>query len=239
LKVLFFALIYAVLVSCTSDPADEVTPNNPLSGLPDKGPIRLTSPAIGQRSYYAFFTAKDNTGNVSFNYPGDTLIIGITGFESDQWVIKEFLSEGSMSKKKSTSTLAFWKGYADSVFVSHMKMDASINVSRPANSVYNSFAFTGRNWSFQISDVLDTEQLNPQCYPAFYYSSNVWMEYSKNYTQFGKTFDRLNIHFDYRDMATDGFGFMYAYDLANSFVRVSWINYWELNKAYGWDLISK
>lgn len=61
----------------------------------------------------------------------------------------------------------------------------------------------------------------------------------KNYTQHGKTFDRLNIHYDYRDMATDGFGFMYAYNLTNSFVRISWISYWELNKADGWDLISK
>jgi hypothetical protein len=239
MRIIFIAMFYCTVVGCTSD-STVVVPQNPLTGLPDKGPIRLSSPAIGQRSYYTFFTAKDNTGNVSFSYPGDTLIIGITGFESDQWVVKEFLSDGSISKKKSTSSSAFWKGYADSVFTSYMKIDPYyINVSRPANRTYNSFAFAGRNWAFQIADVLDTEPSNPQCSPAFYYRSTVWMEYSKDYTQFGKTFEKLNIHFDYRDMSTDGFGFMYAYQMPHGFVRISWVNYWELSKANGWDLIAK
>lgn len=241
LKAIFFVLICAVLPGCTSDSANEVTPNDPLTGLPNKGPIQLDNPVIGQRSSYVYFTATRKDETVNFSYPGDTLIVGITGFESNQWVIKEFLGEGSVSKKnKSTSGSGSWKGYADSVFVSNMKIDAdSIYVTRPKTRAYNSFAFAGRNWAFQILQVADTEPSNATCSPAFRYDSHVWMEYSKNYTQHGKTFDRLNIHYDYRDMATDGFGFMYAYNLPNSFVRISWISYWELNKADGWDLISK
>lgn len=230
-----------MLVSCNSDSANEVTPNNPLTGLPDKGPIQLDNPIVGQRSYYLYFTAINKDATVSFSYPGDTLIVGIAGFESNQWVIKEFLTEGSVSRKnKSNSGPGSWKGYADSVFLSNMKIDAdSIYLSRPKTRAYNSFAFAGRNWAFQVSQVADTEPLNITCSPAFRYGSTVWIEYTKTYKQHGKTFDRLNIHHDYRDMATDGFGFMYGYDLPHSFVRISWVSYWELNKANGWDLIIK
>lgn len=154
LKALFilFVLIGTALVSCTDDPVNEVIPDNPLAGLPNKGPIQLDNPAIGQRSYYVYYkvTSKDET--ISYSYPGDTLIVFISGFKSNGWVIKEFLTDGSISKKnKSTSGPGSWKGYADSVFVSTLNVDDdSVYLSRPTTRAYNSFAFSGKTGLFRL-----------------------------------------------------------------------------------------
>jgi hypothetical protein len=241
MKIILTAIIYCMLVGCTSDTITIVVPENPLKGLPDNGPIQLDNPAIGQRSYYVAFSASHTNDNNLYTYPGDTLTVGISGIESNQWVLKEFLTEGSVSKKnKSNSGPGSWKTYADSVFITYLKIDSdSIRLTRPASRTYYSFVFIGKKWAFQISPVSDSNPLNPQCSPAFYYGSSVWTEYSTNYSQFGKSFDHLNIYFDYRDMSTDGHGFMHAYGMKYGFVRISWISFWELDKASGWDLIVK
>lgn len=40
-------------------------------------PIRFDAPAVGQRSYYTFFSAVSVPGSANFEYPGDTLIIAL------------------------------------------------------------------------------------------------------------------------------------------------------------------
>ena len=236
---LLFLLVIGTLINCSSDPNDEVTRNSPLTGLPDKGAIRFDDPAIGQRNYYVYFNATHTNVSTSYDYFGDTLVVGITSFESNKWVIKEFLTEGSISKKNKSGTgPGSWKVYADSIFVSQLKIDGdSVYLTRSPNRTFYSFAFMGRNWAFPVVSISDTNPLNSTCSPAFYYKSSVWMEYSKNYLQLGTTFDHLNIHFDYRDMATDGFGFIHAYGMPYGFVRIAWVNYWTLDKANGWDLL--
>jgi|JI102314A2RNA_FD_contig_31_4888597_length_1553_multi_3_in_0_out_0_3 hypothetical protein len=229
-----FIVIVLIGIGCTSEITPEVI-EDPLLGLPDLGPVRFDAPAIGQRSYYTYFTALSGE---EFNYSGDTIVMAITGINSSGWELKEFLTKQSVSKTNKTENHT-WKAFADSIFVSSLNIQSdSIVVTRPAQFAYNTFSLAGKRNAFQFLPVPDSEPLNSECLPLFDYASTRWVEYSTNFSNLGTTYDRLNLHFDYRDMTTDGFGFMYVYSPSSGFVRLTWISFWNLNKVSGWDLVN-
>ena len=237
---LFLIIAIGFLFACSSDDPqlnkDEI-PDDPLAGLPDKGPVRFDDPQIGQRSHYVFFKAtEDNTTHeVNFDYIPDTLVLAITDKEVDKWVVKEFLTNGSNSK---TSDKGLWVTVAQSVFVRHLTVnDDSAYFFKPAEADPFSFVFVGVSRTIPLKPIGDPAPLNVACLPRLEYASTLWMQYTVNYSQFGQTFQHLNNYFDYRPMATDGSGFMYAYGPSFGFVRWTWVNYWSLGYAEGWDLI--
>lgn len=229
--------LLCIIIGCSDEFIPEVT-KDPLEGLPNLGPIRFDSPAVGQRSYYAYFKAIDEGENVAFNYTGDTVVLAITNSINSGWEVKEFLTSKSVSKVNRTSQ-QLWTGFADSVFVSNLNFQSdSLIISRAAQAAYFSFLLPGQRISLQSFLVSEAEKNNPECLPLFGYASNRWVEYSANFVNFGRVYGRLNIHFDYRDMTTDGLGFMYAYSPSDGFVRLTWVSYWGLSVANGWDQVS-
>jgi hypothetical protein len=247
MKIIGFLLIMFLLFNCQDDSSsiDPPTPArpNPLEGLQDMGRIRFDDPAIGQRSYYIFFDAEFDyvTKKSNFQYSPDTLVLAITGKEAENWVLKDFLTDGSVSRKSNGE--GYWAGWADSVFVRHLILDAdSIHVLRPPDADFSSFVFYilhGRKIKYPISLVSDPAPINPNCLPFDHPLSGEFMEYTQNYTQLGETFDHLNNYFDNRGMETDGLGYMYAYSPSVGIVRITWVSPWVSDKAKGWDLLSK
>jgi len=242
-KTFLIIVLGLALFSCSSD---EPTPKtndpqyeDPLEGLPDKGPVRFDNPEIGQRSYYTFFEAtEDNSSHeVSFNYTADTLVLAITGQESGKWIVKEFLTQASNSK---TSDDGYWSSVPDSVIVRYLEFENdSVYFSKPTEADPFSFVFVGNKITLPLSPVDDPAPLNPDCLPMFGLGSTIWMQYTVNYSQHGQTFDHLNNYFDYRAMTYDGLGFMYAYEPSYGIVRWTWVSYWSWDQANGWDLIPK
>ncbi len=248
MKIIGVLLISLLLFNCTDDSSPYAPPPapakpNPLEGLPDMGRIRFDEPMIGQRSYYVFFDVEYNyqMKKAAFQYSSDTLVLAITGKEAENWVLKDFLTDGSLSKESNSG--GYWTGWADSVFVCHLRMDAdSIYVLRPPQVDFFSFIFHvlhGRKIKYPISLISEPAPLNPSCLPFDHPSGGEFMEYTLNYTQLGQTFDHLNNYFDNRAMPTDGLGYMYAYSPSVGIVRTTWVNPWTSNKANGWDLVSK
>lgn len=240
-------LISLLLFSCTSNdlsPIDPAVPGrpNPLEGLSDKGPIRFDNPAIGQRSYYVFFDAEfdSQTEKASIQYSSDTLVLAITGKESVHWVLKDFLTDGSISRKDKTG--GYWGGWVDSVFVRHLRLDAdSIHIVRPPNAEFSSFVFQifeRKKITFPVSLISYPAVLNANCLPFDHPLGGEFMEYTLDYTQLGQTFDHLNNYFDNRGMEGDGLGYMYAYSHSVGVVGIAWVSAWDFNEAKGWDLIS-
>jgi len=237
----FVAVLALGLLACSSDDPQIADANDPvfdpLEGLPDKGQIRFDNPEVGQRSHYVFFNAtEDNsTHEVSFEYIADTLVLAIVGKEADNWIINEFLTNGSISK---TSDNSGWSGLAETVVIRHLKFEAdSAYFSKPAGADPFSFVFVGESRIIPLLPVEDPAPLNVNCLPKLEYASTLWMQYTLNYSQFGQTFQHLNNYFDYRPMSSDGLGFMYAYGPSSGMVRWTWVSYWSLDKADGWDLV--
>jgi hypothetical protein len=230
-------LLFIVLISiigCSSNDEEPSTIIDPLAGLPNAGEIKFNSPAIGQCNYLVSFEARFEDDNFLIEYRQDTLILAITGLKDGNWILKEFLSKGSVSKK---SNSGYWTSFADSIFVSEVNVSSdSIVISRMSNMPFNSFILLGNRRSFQTSLVPETENFNPNCWPANGYSTNRWMEYSNDYIQLGKSYSHVNITFDYRDMSTDGPGFMFAYSPEKTFIRLLWVSPWDW-EFKGWDLL--
>ena len=218
--------------SCSDDapvPLKEQRPD-PLAGLPDEGPVRFDNPVIGQRSSYIYFRAfnKTATEDIRFEYTTDTLVMAVTGKESDRWILKEFITEGSTFLS------------SDTVFTLSLRIESdAASFSEPSGGSYYSNFFAIRHGeSIKIPMLLIAEpsKENPTCSPFASINSNE-MEFTRNYTQFGKMFEHLNIYQDYTETATDGSGFMYVYSAANGFVRMTVFNPWVYDTVTGWDLI--
>ena len=239
---LFMIIVISLLFACSSEEPqlnkNGDPPDHPLKGLPDNGPIRFDDPQIGQRSHYVFFkaTENNNTHEINFDYFPDTLVLAITGKEADKWIVKEFLTNGSNSKNSADGV---WTTFALSVLVRHLRVNAdSAYFSKPDGAADPfSFVFARESRTIPLKPVGDPAPLNVSCLPKIDYASTLWMEYTVDYSQFGQTFQHLNNYFDYRPMATDGSGVMYAYSPSFGLVRCTWVNYWELDYALGWDLI--
>jgi len=241
-KYTLLILLALTFLGCSSEdptisPDPEYKKENPLEGLADKGAIRFDKPEIGQRSFYVFFNASESntTHEISFDYFADTLVLAITGQEADKWIVKEFLTEGSNSV---TSDDGHWGSVADSVIIRHLEVDAdSAYFFRPQGTDPFSFVFVGASIAFPLLPVGDPAPLNANCLPILDYESTSFMQYAVNYSQFGQTFEHLNIYFDYTPMNGDGSGFMHAYGSSFGIVRWTWVSYWSLGHADGWDLI--
>ena len=244
LALLYLIALCFVCITCSdgdSEP-DPVPPLkdefvNPLEGLPDEGPINFQNPSIGQRSRFVLFEAeyKRPAGDVVFNYLTDTLVIAITGKKSEDWIIKEFLTEGSASRLPIEDT--YWGFMADSVFLSYLHLDAdSIYFYRAPQQWFITFAFH-QDQKFPLSLVSDDFPENPNGLPLFGSSGIRWMEFTKDFVRPGKSFDRLNMYFNYIEMRGDGHGYTYLYSPSDGLVRIAWISAWHLDDAAGWDWV--
>ena len=213
-------IAYYMLLSFSDNSIVEpVTFIDPLEGLADEGAISFKDPAIGQRSSFIFYVATyaPSTGNVDFKYESDSLVIAITGKEFEKFIIKEFLSEGSYSRHNRTNSS--WGSMADSILVSHLLLEEdSICISRRPGYFQPTFIFrTEQKFPFQIAS--DAFPENQGGLPLFQITESRWLEYVKNFSRPGKTYDRLNVYFDYRDMRTVGIGHMHIYGQGDGLVR--------------------
>lgn len=236
--VLLCFLISIGFTSCSDESDKEPEFEDPLKDIPDKGPMNFESPEIGQRSRFVLFEATYSTltEEVDFTYHPDTLVMAITDRSSETWIVTEFLTKGSNARLRPTNSP--WGSVSDSVFVSNLVIDDdSIQFSRPGNS-WVSFTIL-KEQKFPLTLVSDDFPENVGGLPHFtgYLTTLRWMEYVKNYERLGKTFDRLNIYFDYRDVATDGSGLTILYGPTDGLVRMAWVNPWTPDVAAGWDLI--
>ncbi len=231
-KWLFFSII--TFVGCESEgllpKIISIEFKTPLEGLPNKGRIRFDNPEVGQRNFYLKFEATKGTGTSGpqFNYKNDTLVYAITGKVGDKWILKEFMTVGSVSNAILTDI--------DTAVVTHfMQIDTdSIHFTMPAGGFIR-FSPVGSDLSlpFVVSDEIE----NKDCLPIFEYRSSIWSAYTLNHTQFGEHFDYLLNYFDYTDMSGDGYGYTFVYANQTGLTRMAWISAWDIWDADGWDLL--
>lgn len=236
MRSLIVVLFLSFLIGCNDDETTRTWPD-PLEGLPDNGPLRFDAPAIGQRSYYISFRGykEPNSQSVVYEYTRDTLVLAITGQESNYWIIKEFLTLGSDIRQAAGADASL-----DSVYVIRLKTDTdSVYLGDPTGKSYYSYFFAidqNKLFSLPLSLIDEPAAQNPTCSPFIARNSDA-MQYALNYTQKGQTFDHLNIYADNSMTATDGPALMYVYGKAYGFVRMSVINPMVSERATGWDLV--
>jgi hypothetical protein len=239
MRILVTLVIFSIVSSCTDEEPVVKKWRDPLEGLPDKGPLRFDEPAIGQRSYFVSFRATNDftTEEVQYEYVGDTLVLAITGKQSDYWILNEFITQGSSSRLSLEDDSVL-----DSVYVTTLRIDSdSVYFGDPSGkSYFSNFFGIPANSLFKLSLALVTESAkeNPTCSPFLSRNADS-MEFSLNYIQLGQTYVHLNVYGDNSMTATDGPALMYVYAPSYGFVRMSAINPWVSDRAAGWDLTSR
>jgi hypothetical protein len=230
------------LLSCSESDNDEfiTTFTDPLQGIVDQGELNFADPAVGQRSKFVLFKATYSytSEEVTMVYQPDTLVLAITEQRSDRWIIKEFLTAGSDSRLKNNT--GYWWNMADSVCQSNLRIDNdSIYVDRNAGNGFITFAFP-QPQKFPFSLVSDQAPEYDNAFPLFQISNaNRWTAYIENYDHRGTVFPRLNIYFNYTEVAFDGWGYTYVYGPSDGLVRIAWVSAWSPTEAAGWDLIPR
>lgn len=238
MRSLIVVLLFYLLVGCNDDETTRIWPD-PLEGLPNAGPLKFDAPAIGQRSYYISFRGvKDGTSEtVRYEHTNDTIVLAITGTESNRWIVKEYLTPGSDIRQAAGEDASL-----DSVFVTRLMIDTdSIYFGDPTGAPYYSYLFAiSKNdfFSLPMSLIDEPATQNPSCSPFIARKSDE-MQYALGYTLFGQTFDHLNIYPDNSMTATDGPALMYVYAPEYGIVRMSVINPMAPERATGWDLVSR
>lgn len=241
-----FALAFTLLRCADPEPPpidpvpEEEEPKefiDPLAGVPDEGPVSFENPVVGQRSYYVLFEAVKTGDNIDFQYKPDTLVFAITKKLSEAWEVTEFLTKGSNSRVNPENS--YWGNWGDTLFLSYLQLELdSIHFYKDPEKLFVSFAFP-REQKFPLQLVSDKYPNNPNGLPLFGASGTRWMEFTLSYTVFLKTFDRLNMYFNYTEMSGDGHGFTHVYGPSDGLVRTAWVSFWSSEKAVGWDLIPR
>lgn len=231
-----FLLLFVVFSACQKkeplqDPPTAPKWTSPLAGLPDEGRIRWDNLKVGQRSRYLYFEANGNslTTNITPAYNQDTLVLAITGQDAQGFILKEFVIPDSVGTFMSDTIY---------VYANHLKQEQDSLKFIPEKP-YNSLIFNSTTHALSLSAFAAPVTEYPEACPYLGYRSDKWEGFTNQHTHLGHTYSPLNLVYDYIDMPADGWGYMYAYDVPNGLVRMTWVSFWTTDLAKGWDLLDE
>lgn len=222
------------ICACESDndPAID-TFKDPLLGIADKGHISFENPQVGQRNYYVQFKAiKTSNGDILFSYLADTVVMGIVSQTTKGWQVTQHLTRRSkLVTQNSISAMA------DSIFTYQMEIHSDSVRFKKKGLPYLSFIPVPA--AALPLNVPAAAISKADCAPELNHSIEKWYTYSNSCMVLGREYDSVIGYRNYVDMATDGFGFVYDYQIENGFTRIAWISAWRSNEAEGYDLVSR
>jgi len=212
---------------CKDDPV-----HPPAAGLDH---VRFDALAVGQRSHYLYFlcTHYGDPNQGTQTYEPDTLMLVVAGQEGDRFRIEESLTAGSDSRHGAghvsdpDTTYTYWmQSTGDSLFV----------LDPEGSSSLGSRIFLAGRQRFPLAPVTGPLTTFTGWQPNLPYHEDLVTAYASNHVQFGRSFDRLNILQDNRDMQFDAPGYLFVYAGDHGLVRWAWYSWWT-GEGTGWDLL--
>ena len=197
--------------------------------------VRFDTLAVGQRSHYLYFrcTHYGDPSHGTQTYVPDTLMLVVAGQEGDRFRIEESLTAGSASRHGAghlsdpDTTYTYWmQSMGDSLFV----------LNPEGSSFLGSRIFLAGRQRFSLAPVAGPLTTFIGWQPNLPYHESRVTAYASNHAQFGRSFDRLNILQDNRDMQFDAPGYLFAYAGDHGLARWARYSWWTL-EGTGWDLL--
>ena len=204
---------------------------SPLAGLPNEGRIQWSQMKVGQRSRYLYFEANGHAhpAQITPAYYQDTLVLAITGEDAQGFILTEFIIPDSFGRFNSDTAY---------LHVNHLKIEQD-SVKFTRTGPYNSNIFAYKTHSLPLTPFATPLPEYPEATPFFGVETEKWEAFTQQHIHLGQTYGPLNLVYDYRDMAADGWGYLFAYDVPNGLVRFTWISWWSPDLAKGWDLLEE
>lgn len=195
------------------------------------GPVRFDEPAVGQRSRYLFFFC-DHYGNPVQGtqiYAPDTLQLFVANLDGNRFRIEESLTMGSASRHGATNVTD-----AESTYTYWLQVDGD-SLLVPTDIPSRIF-WTRLQRDLPLGTISGPETRFVGWQPDLPYHESLVTASVVDHTQFGHSFDRLNLLMDNRMMQVDGPGFMFAYAAETGLVRWAYYRWWG-RLGSGWDLL--
>ncbi len=222
-----FALPLSILLfsACNKNeqPDPQVTPD----------PIQFDAMEVGQKWRYLGLLGEDyGTSQDSFTYTDDTLVLEVIAKDQNGFLIEETLIYNG-------STTEFLSQNKDAVFRYYLEVvDDTLRYTKPGTPFPQSriFSYLTAVQGLPFQEFSTNELEVSGWKPNIGYCECRYLAYTKDYTLFGRNYDRLNILVENRAMATDASGETYIYSSKHGIVRFSTYNPWT-QRGYGWDLL--
>ena len=237
-------LLLLLAAACHPEPELLVTPVIPATvyptdTLPDLGQIHFNDLQIGQRSRYVYFHIDEasNFADTVIDYRPDTLVVVITGHDAAGFIVKEFITRGSVSHD--TAVNAVYAG--DSILTYRLRVDQdSLHfISQPPITCWCTLSriFLSPDQALPLAPIPAPQTTFLGWQTALYESPDYDTAYVENFLHWGQTFDRLNIVWDNRAIAYDGGRILFAYSASHGLVRWGYRSSWLQTTGHGWDLL--
>ncbi len=226
---IFFLSLLAFLSACKKD-----EPYYAPQSVP--GHIRFDTLAVGQVSRYLCLNGR-HYYTISFDgyfeYTDDTLQLEIVAQDANGFKVAETLHYAG--------AVNTWIDgpWMDSTYYYYLRVSNDTLRIIPVNTNYaysRIFAFHARHDGIPLQKKESVEVKIKDWRTTFPSYADRFEGHVENYTQFGKTYDYLNVIVENSGMAADGNGETYIFSKPFGIVRFSTYGSWT-GEGYGWDLL--
>jgi len=225
----------AVCLLCFSCKKEEVQPT-----IEDntRTNINLTKPEIGQQSRYILFRGEDikDDDNFSFEYLPDTLAVEIIAEDENGYLVKEFLTPGSLSLNGENNV-----AYADSTWYYYIYVDdtdQSLKVKQRGNYYRTRlfFLYDEQSRGLGLQQIASPETEIRGWKTTLPFEKDFMTARSSDFTLFDTKYDAVNIVIDNRPMLEGLPGSTHVFSLEQGLIRSSEYSDFD-GKGYGWDVL--
>ncbi len=229
-----YVLLFALLLGCSQEENIPLPSENFLSKQ-----VSLADMAIGQRSRHIVFKGFDYLNEDSiynYSYSKDTLILEVSDFDGEWFILKEYLASGSAILKNPTESL-LPDGDTDTAFVKARVNGDYLDLGRMGHSYGGRLLYTFLADSIPLPPIISNSvdysgwffPLPKGVYSTFY-------GHDPMYQQGGVNFLYTNVIVRNEAMAADGPGLTMVYEPGGMLIRVLQTNYW-VTYGLGYDLM--
>lgn len=220
-------LIISFIWSC----APEATPPQMLET------ISFVNPQIGQTSRYILLQGENyhEEKNTNFSYLFDTLQVSVTEVHDGYFVVKEALTEGSISRHGQSRV-----SFADSTFYYHIVVNDNLEltIKAPGERTFSRLFFIqeGATELLPLTNFQDLKVDIVGWKTSLPVVNEKIQAFTQDFDLFDQTFPKLNVLVDNRNMRRLGVGQTHIYSATKGLVRSSQYNS-STGAGFGWDLL--
>ena len=230
MKHTFFLFALAAIALFSSCKKEAVPYNN--FNNPDK--ISFENMAVGQKSKYLELTGEGyySHNTDSFVYTDDSLSLEIISQDANGFLVEE--------RDHYTGTVSNWLEYEkDSVYYYYFKVENDTLKIKPKNNPYlrsRIFGYHVGHTGLPLAEYTNNPIEIQGWLTSVPYCECYHDGYTKDFTLFDETYDRLNVIVQDSPMALDGNGETYLWSKQHGIVRFVTYSWWT-QTGHGWNLL--